>query len=84
MLDDETKRSAVEGVMNVLDNPEITAEDMWESWCEFKEANGWHYGSVKDTEKKEHPNIVEDYMDLPVEERRKDELFIAVVKALMS
>jgi hypothetical protein len=83
-LDEETRRSAVDGVFKVLDNPDITAEDMWESWCEFKENAGWKLGEVKDVEKKTHPNLVDDYMDLPEMERKKDELFVAIVKTLKS
>jgi hypothetical protein len=46
-----------------------------------KEADGWKHGPVKDPEKKEHPCMV-PYGQLPAEQRAKDYLFIAVVKAM--
>lgn len=51
-----------------------------DSWLEEKRQAGWKYGPVKDADKKEHPCFV-PYEELPVEQRMKDYLFSAVVKA---
>lgn len=53
-----------------------------DSWLAEKKADGWKYGPVKDAAKKEHPCFV-PYLDLPQEQRTKDYLFAAVVKAFM-
>lgn len=50
------------------------------AWLDEKRAAGWKCGPVKDPEKKEHPCFV-PYEQLPVEQRLKDYLFSAVVKA---
>ena len=42
--------------------------------------DGWKVGPIKDAEKKEHPCLVM-YHELPFEQRVKDHLFTAVVRA---
>lgn len=42
--------------------------------------DGWKWGPVKDAEKKEHPCLVM-YQERPFEQRVKDHLFAAVVRA---
>jgi hypothetical protein len=81
VLDEETKRSAIDGVQFHLDNPDVTPEDSHNNWCEFKEENGWTYGPIKDETKKEHPLLVE-YSELPESQQIKGSLFAAIVKAL--
>lgn len=78
---DWQKNSAIMGVEFRLKNPEATAESMHKSWMEQKQKDGWVYGSVKNPEKKEHPCMV-PYSDLPPEQRKKDELFSAIVDVL--
>ncbi len=78
-VDEETKRSAVEGVQGVLNGN--TPEQSHDQWCEFKTTNGWVLGPVKDEEKKEHPLLVR-YHDLPVSQQFKDHLFVAIVRTL--
>lgn len=51
------------------------------SWLVEKKATGWKYGPVKDADKKEHPCML-PYEELPEFQRRKDELFVATVKAI--
>ena len=51
-----------------------------ERWLKEKRLAGWKYGEVKDTDKKEHPCFV-PYGGLPTEQRLKDFLFAAIVKA---
>jgi hypothetical protein len=54
-----------------------------DAWLACKRADGWHYGRVKHTARKEHPCLV-PYAALPQEQKGKDELFVAVVKAMAS
>jgi hypothetical protein len=78
------RQSALNGVAFHLtalekgDEPAPSASH--ESWLAEKEADGWKYGPVKNPETKEHPCFV-PYDQLPVEQRRKDYIFGAIVKA---
>ncbi|NRQ35996.1 hypothetical protein HII36_29805 [Nonomuraea sp. NN258] len=58
-----------------------TPEELHEAWAERKRAEGWTYGVFKDDEDKTHPCLV-PYADLPPEQRLKDVLFAAIVKAV--
>lgn len=78
---DWQRESARTGVAAIVDNPETTPEQSHEGWLAQKRADGWTYGPVKDAEKKEHPCFV-PYGQLPAEQRAKDYLFGAVVRAL--
>jgi len=71
--------SAIEGVQKALDGE--TAEQLHESWCAYKEAEGWVYGLVKDAVAKTHPCLV-SYDALPDEQKAKDHVFAAIVAAL--
>jgi hypothetical protein len=42
------------------------------NWMKFKLENGWEYGTIKDNEKKTHPDLV-CYDELPEVEKRKDD-----------
>ena len=76
--DPELRQSAVEGVLAVLEIPEISNREMHRLWRESKVSLGWKWGPVKDSVKKEHPCICE-YNLLPEYQRLKDALFINVV-----
>jgi hypothetical protein len=78
---DWQRATVLNGVQFHRDNPIASPIDSHENWLREKEGNGWVYGPVKDPEKKEHPCMV-PYHELPVEQRRKDSLFIAIVRAL--
>lgn len=69
--------SAISGVQSLVENPGLTCEELFKSWKAYKLAEGWKHGPVKDMEKREHPNLVENYSDLPPGERAKDALFRA-------
>jgi len=75
------KESAVAGVKFHIDNPDTTPEDSHKNWMKQKEEDGWVYGPVKDPAKKQHPCMV-PYNELPLEQRVKDSLFVAVVRTL--
>lgn len=74
--------SAIAGVKFHIENPNATPEDSHISWLKVKEADGWSYGPLKDAEKKTHP-CYRPYNELPIEQRRKDYLFRAIVHAYL-
>ncbi len=76
------QESAVKGVQFIIENPLADPSASHVSWLKEKEDTGWKYGSVKDPDKKEHPCFV-PYYDLPVEQRRKDHIFGAIVRACL-
>jgi len=76
------KDSAIHGVEAVLANPSQTPRQSHEGWLAEKQATGWVYGSQKDPWAKTHPCVV-PYDVLPLEQRVKDRLFVAVVRALV-
>lgn len=73
--------SAIAGVEQALTG--AGPEQLHESWCEYKWADGWVYGETKDGDKKTHPCLV-PYADLPPEQQLKDRMFSAVVSTLAS
>jgi len=75
------RTSAIAGVEHALANPDGTPRDSHESWLKHKDADGWTYGPVKDPEAKTHPCML-PYDELPPEQRAKDALFTAIVRAL--
>lgn len=75
-------QSAIAGVNQILRHPETTPEQSHQGWFDMKFRDGWKYGPVKDPEKKEHPCML-PYDRLPEDQRRKDALFGAIVRALM-
>lgn len=78
---DWQQESAINGVKAHLENPQMTPEMSHEAWLAEKKKTGWKYGPVKNPDKKEHPCFL-PYNELPMEQRTKDYLFAAVVKAL--
>jgi len=75
------RESAVKGVEAVLANPDITPEQLHESWGAAKIADGWRYGPVKNADAKTHPCLV-PYDQLPEEQRVKDAIFGGTVRAM--
>lgn len=78
---DWQRASAINGVAGVIagNGPEQSHE----SWLAEKTATGWRYGPVKDPAKKEHPCFV-PYAELPPEQKAKDTLYVAVVRAVLA
>ena len=74
------KESVVSGVRFHRANPDARPSGGHDSWLAFKKLDGWKYGPVKDSEKKEHPCFV-PYEELPVEQRAKDYIFRAICHA---
>lgn len=75
----EMRTSAIDGVENARTG--ASPEESHENWLAFKQEHGWRHGEVKDEEARTHPCIV-PYADLPEEQKAKDHLFTAIVKAL--
>lgn len=75
------QKSAIVGVEFHLNNPNASPADSHESWLKEKEADGWKYGEVKDSEAKTHP-CFRPYDELPQEQRSKDFLFRGIVHAI--
>lgn len=75
------RKSAIDGVMFALANPDATSEQQHEAWCAAKLADGWAWGPVKDPGAKEHPCLVE-YGMLPADQRVKDRAFRAIVSEM--
>lgn len=78
---DWQQSSAINGVLFHLENPNSKPEDSHNNWLKEKQEAGWVWGPVKDPEKKEHPCMVA-YEKLPLEQRIKDYLFLAVVRSV--
>lgn len=75
------RESAVKGVEFALSNPGSPASAQHDAWLSDKQKDGWIYGPVKDAATKQHPCMV-PYEQLPIEQRVKDHLFRAIVKAI--
>lgn len=73
------RKSAVEGVREAQAG--ATPEQLHEKWYTYKESFGWVHGPKKDEDNKTHPCLV-PYADLPENQKQKDAVFSAIVKAL--
>ena len=76
------KESARKGVQFIIENPDAGPSASHESWLAEKVATGWSYGPVEDPEAKTHPCFV-PYDQLPVEQKAKDYIFGAIVRAMI-
>lgn len=83
LVSEEQRASVIDGVKALLSGRAATPQESHENWLRFKSERGWTYGSVIDEENKKHPCCL-PYDQLPVEQRRKDHLFRAIVTALTS
>jgi hypothetical protein len=72
-------QSSIDAVQEVLRG--LTPEQTHEAWCARLRADGWRYGEVKDEGAKTHPCLV-PFAELPEDQRRKDVLVVAIVRAL--
>ena len=74
--------SAYEGIRRIAENPNTSPSASHDVWLAQKLADGWAYGPEKRPELKQHPCIV-PFEELPVEQKAKDYIFTAVVKAML-
>lgn len=79
---DWQKDSAIAGVHAIMLNPDTTSEQIHQGWLARKAAEGWVCGPIKDADSKTHPCML-PYEQLPEDQRRKDALFGAIVRALL-
>lgn len=77
----DIKRSAIDGVRYALGDAAITPEMSHRRWVDRKLAEGWKRGMIRSHQGKTHPNLV-PWNELPPDERVKDALFIAIVRAI--
>lgn len=78
---EELRRSILNGVENAMNG--VTPEESHENWLEFKNAEGWSHGNVKDFDAKTHPCMV-PYHELPPDQRIKDAMFIGIVSVFQA
>lgn len=57
-------------------------ETLFKGWADRRRGLGWKYGPVRDEQRRTHPNLVDDWAELPPEQRVKDRLFCAIVGVL--
>lgn len=74
--------SATAGVLAIREKDVATPRDAHKSWLTQKLAEGWVYGEIKDPVAKTHPCCV-PYDDLPVAQKLKDDLFLAIARTLL-
>lgn len=81
---DWQRKSAITGVefhlKTLRSGSEPQPSASHDSWLAEKRRDGWKFGTVKNPETKEHPCFV-PYEQLPAEQKLKDFIFCAVVKA---
>lgn len=82
---DWQKESLDKGILQAMQTTHLPIEEAaafsHRSWMVLKEAEGWRYGEVKDPVAKTHPCFL-PYEQLPVSQRRKDYIFVALVRVL--
>lgn len=78
---DWQKESMIDGVLSALTTMDPTPQQNHKNWVDYKLADGWVRGDVKDPVKKTHPCLV-PFVDLPIEQKIKDYVFLAVVEGM--
>jgi len=82
--EDWQRNSAIKGVAfrteSLANGVAPAASAQHESWLAEKAREGWKFGPVKDVQRKEHPCFL-PYEELPIEQRIKDYIFVAIVDA---
>jgi len=78
----DIKDSCFIGIERIIKNPEITDEELHDSWINTKTDQGWKYGPTRSEEDKLHPCLV-PYSELPPFQRLKDAMFRNVVRAVL-
>ncbi len=83
-LDEDTRQGSMAAVRLAGAAPDSgrTNEALHEAWVTERKLAGWKYGKELDRERKIHPNLV-PFDELPVFQRRKDNLFRHIVKAMI-
>lgn len=79
---DWQRESAIHGVEFQRDNPTAPASASHANWFSEKLRDGWKYGPIKSTNRKEHPYMV-PFDELPPHQQAKDHLFKSICAALL-
>ncbi len=82
-LPDSMKASNLKGIEFILNKPDVTPEQLHNSWLAEKAANGWVYGETLSHDTKTHPNM-RRFIELPESQKLKDEEFLRLVKSVYS
>ena len=80
LLPEEERESFRGGVCFAMRHPEVSPETQHAKWLADKISAGWRHGPVKDPAEKTHPCIA-PYGELPLAQRVKDEIFLAIVRS---
>ena len=75
------RASTYESVVRVIENAGMSGRELHQFWVEEKMRDGWQYGPTKSSEARAHPLMI-PFDELPVTERLKDDLVVAIVRAL--
>lgn len=77
----EHKNSMRLGILARLENPDERPSANHERWLAQRAEDGWTWGPVRDEANKKNPAMV-SYSELPVDFRKRNEIFMAIVNAL--
>ena len=75
------RQESTASVTEALADPGRTPEQNHQGWVDRLTAAGWKHGNAKDAAAKTHPDLL-PFGELPEDEKQKDRLFIAIVRAL--
>jgi len=76
---DSNKATIIAGIERMLENPNESPTENHTAWWNYKIAEGWKLGPVKDPVAKTHPCMV-PYEELPPHQQAKDLVFQSIVK----
>jgi len=76
------QESVCQGVLDILESPDVTPEQMHQKWFDFLRRDGWAHGKKKSLSQKTHPCLV-PFNELPAAHQVKDEIFINTVKKFL-
>ena len=78
----EQRDSIQAGVFAIQEEPDLSPEASHEKWLARKLEEGWVHGAAQDNDAKVHPCVL-PYVGIPDEQKFKDTLFGAVVRAVL-
>lgn len=81
-LDLASQDRIIRGVEALAESPFRTPAENHANWLDDMDEAGWTWGEKHDAELKTHPAFMQ-FDDLPETFRRRNEIFLAVVKSLL-
>lgn len=82
-LTPEARKPVIDRVMFRLEHRRDPISALHDQWQLQQLKAGWKWGTVKNVAAKEDPRIV-PFTTLPIEEQRKEMLFVSIVEAMTS